>query len=213
MYSSSIQSTLLHKCTWKLKYISNIPKSNTFEGAGGCKWVHLQSRGCSTGDRGCKGGAPPKARGAGGAAPVSEGAPLSYTTPLVFCEFRKTNLPENLKLRHLLDFWNFSIWHPGSPFSIYSYPGLSENISHVLCSIQRLHRIQIIWVCSDIWVFSVLDNRHLSDIWVICQKCQFEERKGWKALFLQSQEMHCKQADSAILKLLLFGFISNTSVM
>ena len=106
-----------------------------------------------------------------------------------FCEFRKTNLPENLKLRHLLDFWNFSIWHPGSPFSIYSYPGLSENISHVLCSIQRLHRIQIIWVCSDIWVFSVLDNRHLSDIWVICQKCQFEERKGWKALFLQSQEM------------------------
>ena len=40
----------------------------------------------------------------GGAAPVSEGAPLSYTTPMVFCEFRKTNLPENLKLRHLLYF-------------------------------------------------------------------------------------------------------------
>ena len=54
---------------------------------------------------------------------------------------------------------------------------------------QRLHWTQIIWVCPDIWVFSVLDNRHLSDIWVICQKCQFEERKGWKALFLQSQEM------------------------
>ena len=35
---------------------------------------------------------------------------------------------------------------------------------------QRLYRTQIIWVCSDIWVFSVLDNRHLSDIWVICQK-------------------------------------------
>ena len=33
--------------------------------------------------------------------------------------------------------------------------------------------------------FSVLDNRHLSDIWVICQKCQFGVRKGWKALFLQ----------------------------
>ena len=28
---------------------------------------------------------------------------------------------------------------------------------------QRLHRTQIIWVCSDIWVFSVLDNRLLAD--------------------------------------------------
>ena len=135
---------------------------------GGCT---SKAGGCSTGDRGCKGGCtPPKP---GGAAPVSEGAPPTYTTPMVWCEFWKTNLPENLKLRHLLDLWNFSIWHPGSPFSIYSYPGLSENISHVLCSIQRLHRIQIIWVCTDIWVFPVLDNRHLSDIWVICQKCQF----------------------------------------
>ena len=28
---------------------------------------------------------------------------------------------------------------------------------------QRLYRTQIIWVCSDIWVFSVLDNRLLAD--------------------------------------------------
>ena len=28
---------------------------------------------------------------------------------------------------------------------------------------QRLQRTQIIWVCSDIWVFSVLDNRLLAD--------------------------------------------------
>ena len=51
---------------------------------GGAKGVHPQSQGVQ-----------------GGAAPLSEGAPLSYTTPLVFCEFRKTNLPENLKLGHL----------------------------------------------------------------------------------------------------------------
>ena len=30
-----------------------------------------------------------------------------------------------------------------------------------------------IWICPDVWVFPVLDNRLLSDIWVICQKCQF----------------------------------------
>ena len=29
--------------------------------------------------------------------------------------------------------------------------------------VQRLYRTQIIWVCSDIWVFSVLDNRLLAD--------------------------------------------------
>ena len=82
-------------------------------------------------------------------------------------------------------------------------------------SYQRLHRAQIICVCADICAFSVLDNRHLADICAICQKCQFEVRKGWKALFLQlkPQEMHCKQADSAILKILLYGFYSNTSVM
>ena len=43
---------------------------------------------------------------------------------------------------------------------------------------QGLESTQIIWVCSDIWVFSVLHNRHFSDIWVICQKCQFEVSKG-----------------------------------
>ena len=53
------------------------------------------------------------------------------------------------------------------------------------------------------WVFSVLDNRHLADICAFCQKCQFEVRKAWNALFLQLKphEMHCKQADSAILKI------------
>ena len=40
-----------------------------------------------------------------------------------------------------------------------------------------LQKTQIIWVCPDIWVFQYLHNRHLSDIWVICQKCQFELRK------------------------------------
>ena len=45
---------------------------------------------------------------------------------------------------------------------------------------QRPQPTQIIWVCPDIWVFSVLHNRHLSDIWVIYQKCQFEVRKGWQ---------------------------------
>ena len=45
---------------------------------------------------------------------------------------------------------------------------------------QRPQPTQIIWVCPDIWVFSSdLENRHLSDIWVICQKCQFEVLKGW----------------------------------
>ena len=68
---------------------------------------------------------------------------------------------------------------------------------------QRLQWTQIIWVCPDIWVFSVLDNRHLADICAFCQKCQFEVRKAWNALFLQlkAHEMHCKQADSAILKI------------
>ena len=68
---------------------------------------------------------------------------------------------------------------------------------------QRLQWTQIIWVCPDIWVFSVLDNRHLADICAFCQKCQFEVRKAWNALFLQLKphEMHCKQADSAILKI------------
>ena len=74
---------------------------------------------------------------------------------------------------------------------------------------QRPQPTQIIWVCPDIWFFSVLHNRHLPDIWVICQKCQFGVRKGWKALFLQlkPQEMHCKQADSATLKIYFFDSI------
>ena len=76
-------------------------------------------------------------------------------------------------------------------------------ISRLKVTNQSLYPPQIIWVCPDIWVFSVLHNRHLSDIWVICQKCQFGVRKAWKALFLQlkPQEMHCKQADSATLKI------------
>ena len=70
---------------------------------------------------------------------------------------------------------------------------------------QRSQQTQIICICPDICAFSVLDNRHLSDICAICQKCQFEVRKGWQVLLLQSkaEDMHCKQADSAILKLLL----------
>ena len=43
---------------------------------------------------------------------------------------------------------------------------------------------------------SVLQNRHLSDIWVICLKCQFEVRKGCKGLFPQSksQNIHWKKS-------------------
>ena len=91
-----------------------------------------------------------------------------------------------------------------TPVLRFANTGIGLN-STWMCSIrgQRLQWTQIIWVCPDIWVFSVLDNRHLSDIWVICQKCQFGVRKGWKALFLQlkPQEMHWKQADSGILKI------------
>ena len=71
---------------------------------------------------------------------------------------------------------------------------------------QRSQQAQIICICADICAFSILDNRHLADICAICQKCQFGVRKAWKALFLQfkPQEMHYKQADSAILKLFVF---------
>jgi len=68
---------------------------------------------------------------------------------------------------------------------------------------QRPQPVQIICICPDICAFSVLDNRHCADICTICQKCQFEVRKGWQVLLLQSkaEDMYCNQADSAILKL------------
>ena len=55
---------------------------------------------------------------------------------------------------------------------------------------------------------SALHNRHLSDIWVICQKCKFEVRKGWKDYSYswshrspeEGHALHCQQAESAILK-------------
>ena len=47
--------------------------------------------------------------------------------------------------------------------------------------------VQIICICPDIWAFSVLDNRHCADICTSCQKCQFEVRKGWQVLLLQSK--------------------------
>ena len=70
-------------------------------------------------------------------------------------------------------------------------------------------------------IFSVLHNRHLSDIWVICQKCKFEVRKGCKGLFLQSkaqdmhckQAVHCKQADTAILFCQMHGFVAQPGVL
>ena len=40
---------------------------------------------------------------------------------------------------------------------------LPNQDSENLYARQRLFRTQIIWVCSDIWVFSVLDNRLLAD--------------------------------------------------
>ena len=63
--------------------------------------------------------------------------------------------------------------------------------------------VQIICICPDICAFSVLDNRHCAHICTICQKCQFEARKGWQVLSFQSKakDMYCNQTDSAILKL------------
>ena len=43
---------------------------------------------------------------------------------------------------------------------------------------QRLYRTQIIWVCSDIWVFSVLDNRLLADKLSHLPKVSIWIRKG-----------------------------------
>ena len=43
---------------------------------------------------------------------------------------------------------------------------------------QRCQPVQIICICPDICAFSVLLNRHCADICTICQKCQFEVRKG-----------------------------------
>ena len=47
---------------------------------------------------------------------------------------------------------------------------------------QRCQPVQIICICPDICAFSVLHNRHCADICTICQKCQFEVRKGWQVL-------------------------------
>ena len=49
--------------------------------------------------------------------------------------------------------------------------------------IQRLHRTQIIWVCSDIWVFSGLDNRLLADNLSHLPKVLIWLRKGCIPLF------------------------------
>ena len=65
--------------------------------------------------------------------------------------------------------------------------------------LQRLYPPQIIWVCPDIWVFSVLDNRLLSDIWVFCQKCYFEVRMDCKeALLYFHVPVHELQASKEI---------------
>ena len=75
---------------------------------------------------------------------------------------------------------------------------------------QRSQPVQIICICPDICAFSVLHHRHLSDICAFCQKCQFEVKKGWQVLLLQSkaEDMHCKQADSAM-KLWCFNETNN----
>ena len=80
---------------------------------------------------------------------------------------------------------------------------------------QRCQPVQIICICPDICAFSVLHNRHCADICTICQKCQFEVRKGWQVLLVQSEaeDMHCKQADSATLKYLLLEFSLNNLFM
>ena len=73
------------------------------------------------------------------------------------------------------------------------------NLSLDLIRFQRLYPPQIIWVCPDIWVFSVLDNRLLSDIWVFCQKCYFEVKMDCKeALLYFHVPVHDLQASEEI---------------
>ena len=76
-------------------------------------------------------------------------------------------------------------------------------LNRCLRDTQCCQPVQIICICPDICAFSVLDNRHCADICTICQKCQFEVRKGWQVLLLQSmaEDMYCNHADPAILKL------------
>ena len=58
----------------------------------------------------------------------------------------------------------------------------SDIVSHILALFGNivyrdingiLRYLYDIWICLDVWLFSVLDNRLLSKIWVIVQKCQF----------------------------------------
>ena len=76
--------------------------------------------------------------------------------------------------------------------------GHLDNTDHQCCQ-----PVQIICICQYNCAFSVLDNGHCADICTICQKCQFEVRKGWQVLLFQSkaEDMYCNQTDSAILKL------------
>ena len=120
------------------------------------------------------------------------------TIPIMctFTHFLCIFLPQSTSKPQCPCFWHF-VLPTHNTVSWGTWLGL------VWSGLQRLQWTQIIWVCPDIWVFSVLDNRHLADICAFCQKCQFEVRKAWNALFLQLKphEMHCKQADSAILKI------------
>ena len=56
-----------------------------------------------------------------------------------------------------------------------SYLIFSHYLANIVyCDINGISRyLYDIWICPDVWVFSVLDNRLLSEIWVILQKCQF----------------------------------------
>ena len=60
-----------------------------------------------------------------------------------------------------------------------SYP------SSIIDQLQRPQQTQIIWVCPVILFFSSV--LHLSDIWAICRKCQFDKSRvysvGWKWVF------------------------------
>ena len=69
-------------------------------------------------------------------------------------------------------------------------------LNRCLRDTQCCQPVQIICICPDICAFSVLDNRHCADICTICQKCQFEVRKGWQVLLLQSkaEDMYCNHA-------------------
>ena len=101
-----------------------------------------------------------------------------------FIIYWKINFWFNFELIQLIVY--FQWW---SPTAFSNFLKWSPTVKYLKNWEQRLHRTQIIWVCPDIWVFSVLHNIHLSDIWVICQKCQFDIWKVKKGLCVWGEKL------------------------